>query len=366
MLRFALIGCGQHGRKAVMPGLREHTERATLCAVADLSADNLQFAKALGCAVYTDYQQMLVEQRLDAVYVATLQETHLEQTLAALDAGLHVICEKPMAPTADECRTMIDAAKRAGRQLVVNFETRYHRHHQKIRQWIATGRIGRVDAIHVQDFWDGHKRTGRIAERRARLLDRAGGLDCGIHKIDLVHHLCGSGQWVSMEAMGAWLGEEERLLAPHIAILGRLDTGTLVTINSSLGYAASIKPRTRQDLLTVVGTEGVISLTIDSPSMKAHAGGTYKATLFDDAGEEQVAAEYPIHDVAIGRLVDDLAAYLESGTCPPDLPLGEAGLHAQIIAKAANDRAVATRQCPAAVPARNDRGMAVAGLASGA
>ncbi|MFA9478251.1 Gfo/Idh/MocA family protein [Phycisphaerales bacterium AB-hyl4] len=349
MLRFALIGCGHHGRKAVMPGLLKHAGRVKLCAVADLHADNLASAKAMGCAVYTDYKQMLVEQRLDAVYIATLQEAHLEQVLAALSAGLHVVCEKPMAPTADDCRTMIEAAERAGRLLVVNFETRYHRHHQRIRQWIGDGRIGRVEAIHVQDFWDGHKRTGPVAERRARLMDRAGGLDCGIHKIDLVHHLCGSGQWASMEAMGAWLGEEERLLAPHIAILGRLDIGTLVTINASLGYAAGIKPRPRQDLLTVVGTEGVISLTIDSPSMKAHATGTYLATLYDNDGEEQVAAEYPIHDIAIGRLVDDLASYLESGTCPPDLPLGEAGLNAQVIAEAANERAVGTR-FPATAP----------------
>ena len=346
MLRFGLIGCGQHGRNAVTPGLIEHAKHAQLGAVSDLCPENLEQAKAAGCVVYTDYRQMIAQQQLDAVYIATLQETHQEQAEAALAAGLHVVCEKPMAPTAHECRAMIEAAERAERCLVVNFETRYHRHHQQIRQWISEGRIGRVDAIHVQDFWDGHKRTGRVAERRSRLLDRAGGLDCGIHKIDLVHHLCGSGQWSSMEAVGAWLGEEERVFAPHIAILGRLDTGTLVTVNASLGYAATIESRPRQELLTVVGTDGVISLTIDAASSKDYAAAHYHATLFDANGEQTVKAEHPVHAVAIGRLVDDLAVYLDTGVCPPDLPLGEAGLNAQIITETANDRAVETRPRP--------------------
>ncbi len=347
MLRFGLIGCGQHGREAVLPALLENATRARLCAVADLDPDNLGPAKEAGCATYTDYRRMFAEQRLDAVYLATLQESHLEQARAALEAGLHVVCEKPMAPTAADCRAMIQAADRAGRLLVVNFETRYHRHHQRIREWIADGRIGRVDAIHMQHFWDGHKRTGPMAQRRARLLDRAGGLDCGIHKIDLVHHFCGSDRWTSIDAKGAWLGEEQRVFAPHIAILGRLDTGTLVTLNASLGYAANIGPRPMQDSLTIAGTRGVISLTIDVSSPELFHTGDHRVTLYEEAGQEHVAVEHPLHAVAIGRLVDDLAIHADTGVCSPDLPLGEAGLAAQIITETTNDHAVETRLRPA-------------------
>lgn len=339
-MRVGLIGCGTHGFNAVVTAAQKYSKRATLVAVADLNPKNLEPVQ--NAATYTDHRQMLAKEKLDVVYIATLTETHLPLAADAFAAGCHVICEKPMADSVAECQTMIDRAKAANRRLLVTFESRYYPHLRKVRRWIGDGDLGRVDAVHIQQFWDGHKAFGVSGERRKRLMQRAGGLDCGIHKLDQARYLCG-GRWRSIDALGAWLDDEIEK-PPHIGILGRLDNGVMVTVNASLAYAAFIKPRPMNEVLTVVGTRGVASMAIDAGSVEEFSEGEAYVNLFCETREEKFRVVHTAHYEEIAQLLDDLADVLEHGKpMPPELATGDDGLMAQWAVEEANRKAVLER-----------------------
>ena len=129
-LRVALIGCGDHGRSGHLTAYRQLIDRGEavdLVAVCDQSAARARAAaEAFGVPRwFTDHRKLLAEIRPDAVSIATPPLAHLEQTLAALAAGAHVLCEKPLAMNAAEAEQMVTAARRAGRVLTMGLQNRY-------------------------------------------------------------------------------------------------------------------------------------------------------------------------------------------------------------------------------------------------
>jgi predicted dehydrogenase len=237
---------------------------------------------------------------------------------------------------------MNDAARQANRHLIVNFETRFYDHFRKIREWIQAGRLGRIEAIHIQHFWDGHKAYGPSSERRARLMNLAGGLDCGIHKLDVVRFFCG-GKWQEVTARGVWLGENLKK-PPHIGILATLDNGVMATVNVSMGYAAQIPPRPMCEVLTIVGNRGVVSMMEDIPNVEKRVQLETVVRLFSETGQEDCRVIEPPHHIAITRLLDDLADVVDGGKSPSgEMPTGEDGLMAQIAVEQANADAIKHR-----------------------
>lgn len=334
-IRIGLVGYGKHGQWAVVPAMRK-AAGVRLVSVADLSLENLLLLPDPDISTYTDYRRMLKQERLDAVYVATRVESHAEVVLAALRAGLHVITEKPMGTSISECRRMIAAASKAGRLLGVDFESRYIPAYRQIRAWIDEGRIGHVGAIHMEHFWDGHKVTGALAERRRRFCDSSGCLDCGIHKLDLARYFNGGGTWRGIQAYGAWFGEKVRY-APHIAIMARLDTGVLVTVNASFAFTAYIPQRIKSsnyDTLSVVGSKGVIVLH-QSPEGERHL------QLVSESLTKVVPFAAHGHTSVITLLLADFSKAIRQGKpLPVEIATGHDGLMAQLAADEANRLAV--------------------------
>lgn len=93
------------------------------------------------------YDALLADPDVDAVYISLPNALHLPWTQAALRAGKHVLCEKPIALNAQEARTMIDARNASGRQVIEAFMVRHHPQWQRMREWVRAGRIGNVGAI---------------------------------------------------------------------------------------------------------------------------------------------------------------------------------------------------------------------------
>jgi predicted dehydrogenase len=340
-MRVGLIGCGHHGRNAVVPGLTKFSQRAKLVAACDLSQELVSQVPEV--THYVDHQQMIRQEKLDLVYVATLADTHAAITIDALNTGAHVICEKPMANTLTDCESMAAAARQAARYLFVNFETRLYPHIRLIKQWIGEGRLGRVEAIHLEHFWDGHKTTGPYSERRARLMAQAGGLDCGIHKLDLARYLAGSPSWQSLHAVGAWFGENMKF-APHIAVMGRFDNGVMTTVNTSMGFASQIKTRPYTDSLIVIGNKGIINASIPMREMSQQMGAHDVVELFTDDGREVVQRTHHTHIQTIGWLADEAAKVVIDGQPIPDgLASGDDGVQAQWATERANTLAASER-----------------------
>jgi predicted dehydrogenase len=184
-LRIGLIGAGGIANGAHIPAYRALGSQVRLAACADV---NLATAERTAAehgipGVYADYRDMLARERLDAVSVCTPNKFHAPAAIAALEAGCHVLCEKPPAISAGEARAMAEAAQRAGRILTFGFMFRFSPEVQAARRYAQDGAFGEIY-------------TGRVTAMRRRGIPswgvftnrelQGGGplIDIGVHMLD--------------------------------------------------------------------------------------------------------------------------------------------------------------------------------------
>ncbi|MBN1401262.1 MAG: Gfo/Idh/MocA family oxidoreductase [Anaerolineae bacterium] len=144
-VRIGIIGAGGIARAAHIPGYRAQpdVEIAAICDVAPGKA--AEAAAQFGIArAYDGYADMLAQETLDAVSVCTPNYAHCEATLAALAAGCHVLCEKPIAMNLAEGRQMVTAARAAGKVLQIGLHQRFEPETQVLKRFIDVGELGSI------------------------------------------------------------------------------------------------------------------------------------------------------------------------------------------------------------------------------
>jgi predicted dehydrogenase len=143
-VRLGIIGTGQIGKHHL--GQYREIPEAEIVAVADLRADEAKrVAREHNVpSVYTDYRELLARDDVDAVDVCLHNRLHAPVTIAALEAGKHVYCEKPMAATFAEAQAMYDAAQRTGKKLHVQLSTLYAPETRAAKRIIEAGHLGRI------------------------------------------------------------------------------------------------------------------------------------------------------------------------------------------------------------------------------
>jgi predicted dehydrogenase len=140
--------------------------------------------------IFTDYREMIAQGGLQAIVISTPDDEHLPMTMAALDAELHVLCEKPLARNTDQARQMYERAEAQGVRHMTYFTWRWMPHYRYLRELIRQGVLGRL--YHAQfNFMAGNGRNPAYAWRFDP--QRADGVlgDYGSHMIDLAHYLVG-------------------------------------------------------------------------------------------------------------------------------------------------------------------------------
>ena len=218
-MRFGLIGAGEMG--ALRARALERVAGASLVVAADL---NPVRASQLAPEGVADPRRLLERADVDAILVATLPDSHEEHAIAALEAGKHVLCEKPLAPTPDAARRMNEAARRNQRVLATGFNQRYFPNIRRVRDYIARGRIGRV--LHVRAY-AGHRGLPEFrtpAERDPAVIGGGTLMDNGIHLIDHVRALGGDFDEVrgfASDAVWKFAGAEDNGVAVLTADDGR-------------------------------------------------------------------------------------------------------------------------------------------------
>jgi predicted dehydrogenase len=151
---------------------------------------------------YTAPEQMIAEANLDVVSVATPNKFHKAYTIAAFEAGCHVLCEKPMAMNAAEGREMLAAAEKAGKRLMINFSYRFSEPSFALKAQVDSGILG--DIYFARTIW--HRRRGipRFGGWFGQKALSGGGplIDLGVHRLDLALWLMGYPQptWVMASA----------------------------------------------------------------------------------------------------------------------------------------------------------------------
>lgn len=146
-LKIGFIGCGGIANQKHLPGMIQQ-KGVDLVAFCDLVIERAEeAAKKYGtpdAKVYTNYHELLEDKSIDAVHVLTPNVSHCEITVASLEAGKHVLCEKPMAINTVEAQKMLDAKNRTGKMLTIGYQYRHFHDHAVAKQVVDDGWLGDI------------------------------------------------------------------------------------------------------------------------------------------------------------------------------------------------------------------------------
>ncbi len=147
ILRIGIIGCGGIANGKHMPALKKQKD-VQMVAFCDIIEERaVKAAKDYGtpdAKTYTDYKELLEDKTIDVVHVCTPNKEHSFITIDALEAGKHVMCEKPMAKTYAEAKAMLDAAKRTGKKLTIGYQNRHTPQALYVKQACDEGVLGDI------------------------------------------------------------------------------------------------------------------------------------------------------------------------------------------------------------------------------
>lgn len=189
---FAVVGLGHISERAVLPAFRVAKKSRLVSLVSSDSQKAKRFAakfKASRYFTYDRYEDCLADPEVEAVYIATNNSTHLDFTVRAAAAGKHVLCEKPLANTVDDCRRMIEACRQNDVYLMTAYRKYFEPAALDLKKLVRSGKLGRVKLMHSAFSFN-------LPEKQAWHLSRdlAGGgslLDIGIYCINTVRWLTG-------------------------------------------------------------------------------------------------------------------------------------------------------------------------------
>ncbi len=185
--RVAIIGCGGIANGKHMPSLMKHPQ-VELVAFCDILIEKAQQAATdyghPDALVYANYLDVCQDHTIDIIHVCTPNDSHAEITIAALESGKHVMCEKPMAKTAVDAKRMLEVAKRTGKKLTIGYNNRFRADSQYLHQICSDGDLGEIY------FAKAHAIRRRAVPTWGVFLDeekQGGGplIDIGTHALDL-------------------------------------------------------------------------------------------------------------------------------------------------------------------------------------
>jgi predicted dehydrogenase len=190
-LRMGMIGVGGIAQSRHIPTFLNMSDQVTITAISDINevtaqsvADQFNIKN-----VYRDYREMFHE--VDAVTICTPNKFHAEMAVAALKAGLHVFCEKPMAMTPDECQLMMDAANESGKKLAIAYHYRFMKDSQAAKRLITENEIGQPIVARAKALR--RRKVPGWGVFTNKLLQGGGSLiDYGCHFLDLSLWLLGN------------------------------------------------------------------------------------------------------------------------------------------------------------------------------
>lgn len=259
-LRLGIVGVGFMGEKharaaAALAG-------AELVAVADRDAGRAQeVARRFDAQPFSDYRRMLREARLDALVVATSDAEHLSPTLAALEAGLAVLLEKPIATTLADAERIAAAAQETGVPLLVGHVVRFDPRYRAVKRAVEDGELGQLECIRASRL--------NLAQQQRRLGGRVSVLlFLGVHDFDLLRWLTGS------EARSVYARGVSRLFRGEpmetqdlVLTLVEMADGTVAAVTSGWLLPGS-HPFQGEFRLQVLGTKGLAEVDLEEQGLR--------------------------------------------------------------------------------------------------
>ncbi|MEK4300253.1 Gfo/Idh/MocA family oxidoreductase [Oceanobacillus sp. FSL W8-0428] len=263
ILNIAVIGCGSIAKYRHLPeyAQNKHVNIAAVCDIVGERAEKaaLQFdAKA-----YTDYKELLKSEKIDAVSVCLPNYLHAPVSIDALNAGVHVLCEKPMATSEEEADKMIEAAERNGKKLMIGHNQRFVASHQKAKELIESGAIGKIYSFRTAfghggpEGWSADGKDSWFFQKDKAFIGAMG--DLGVHKADLIRYLL-QDEFVEVGAFVETSAKEGTDVDDNAALILKSKKGTIGTLAASWAYTA------KEDNSTIIYGEKAMLRLEDDPA----------------------------------------------------------------------------------------------------
>lgn len=288
-VKFAIIGCGRIAQRHA-----EHIKnKAELVAVCDnVPGKANELAAKYNVKAYYSIEELLAsETALDVVSICSPNGLHAHHSILALNAGHHVLCEKPMAISVNDCGEMIKAAERANKRLFAIKQNRFNPPVQAVKEAIDQGKLGKIYSIQLSCFWNRNADYYKDSWKGTKLMDGGTLYTQFSHFIDLLYWMIGD-----VKRVNAYTGNYN-----HSGIIEFEDTGVVILEfhNGAIGtinYTVNSFEKNMEGSLTIFAENGTVKI-----------GGQYLNEL-----EYQNIKDYRIENLAEGNKPNNYGNYLGS------------------------------------------------------
>jgi UDP-N-acetyl-2-amino-2-deoxyglucuronate dehydrogenase len=289
LLRFAIIGCGRiaqrHAEQISKKGRLE-----AVCDVVNEKADVI--AEKYGARPYHSIEALLEsEKSIDVVVICTPNGLHAQHSIQSLQAGFHVLCEKPMALHVKDAADMIEVAKRNNRQLFVVKQNRYNPPVLAVKKALDENRLGKVFSLQLNCFWNRDALYYKDSWKGNKHLDGGTLYTQFSHFIDLLYWMIGDIK--DVQAVLANYAHQEIIdFEDTGVVLLKFQNGAIGTLN----YTVNSFSKNMEGSLTLFAEKGTIKI-----------GGQYLNEL-----EYQAIKDYRIDDLPTGNMANNYGTYVGS------------------------------------------------------
>lgn len=259
-MKVGVIGCGSIARKRhlIEYWANKSAEITAVCDIDETRANDM--AEKYGAKAFTCFEDLLKLEEIDAINICLPNDLHAPVSIAALNAGKHVLCEKPMATSLEEAEEMINIAEKNKKTLMIAHNQRFVTSHQKAKQLIESGELGKVYSFRTSfghpgpEGWSIDGRASWFFNKEQAVIGALG--DLGVHKSDLIRYLLGE-----VSEVGAFVetsAKDDTEVDDNAVVILKMESGVIGTIAASWSYIAS-------DNSTVIYGENAILRLEDDP-----------------------------------------------------------------------------------------------------
>lgn len=260
-LKVGVIGCGTISKVRHLPEF-DSNKNVEIVAVCDIVAERAEeMAVKYGAKAFTSYQDVINLEEIDAISVCLPNYLHAPVSIAALNAGKHVLCEKPMATSKEEAEAMVAAAKDNGKKLMIGHNQRFVASHCKAKEIIESGKLGKIYSFKTTfghpgpEGWSVDGANSWFFNKEQAFIGAMG--DLGVHKADLMRYLLGE-----FSEVGAFIetnAKQNTEVDDNAVCILRTESGIIGTLAASWAYVSG-----GGDNSTIIyGEKGTLHLEAD-------------------------------------------------------------------------------------------------------
>ena len=317
-LKIGVIGCGSIARLRHLPEYAANKE-VEIVAVCDIVEERVnETAEKYQAKAYTNYEALLADENIDAISVCLPNYLHAPVSIAASNAGKHVLCEKPMATSTEEGLEMIAAASKQNKKLMIGHNQRFVSSHEKARALIASGELGKIYSFRTAfghsgpEAWSIDGRSSWFFDKEEAFIGAMG--DLGVHKTDLMRYLLGE-EFVEVAGFVETNAKEDTDIDDNAVCILKSASGIIGTLAASWAYSS------QSDNSTIIyGEKGILRLE-DDPKYSLIVQYTNGEVVKYELGAIQTNEEGGQHN---SHVIDHFVAAIVNDT---EVPVsGEEGL----------------------------------------